>query len=207
MPYAMNTEGQPIFLISTMAMHTKNLQADSRASLLVAQPDVSGDPLAASRVTLLGRAKPVSEVDLHSARTLYLERHPNSRQWVEFEDFSFYCMDIIDVYYIGGFGVMGWVTSADYQRAQPDPLADSAPGIIAHMNKDHAGALVLLTRVATGINPEEAIMTSVDRLGFQVRVTTEKGSKVERLAFPREVRTPGEARSVLIEMVALARKK
>ena len=47
MPYAIDGIGQPILLISNMAMHTQNLQADSRASLLVAQPEASGDPLGA----------------------------------------------------------------------------------------------------------------------------------------------------------------
>ena len=175
MPYAMDTGGHPIFLISTMAMHTKNLQADSRASLLVTQPGVSGDPLAASRVTVVGNAKPVAEAELAAARAIYLERHPNSNQWVEFEDFSFYFLDVVDVYYIGGFGVMGWVPSTDYDRAQADPLLESAPGIIAHMNKDHADAIVLLTRAATGIDPQEARMTSVDRLGFQVHAKDGSG--------------------------------
>src|SRR5438046_7269417 len=54
MPYGLDDHGCPIFLISTMAMHTQNLQADARASLLVTQDAASGDPLGASRVTLLG---------------------------------------------------------------------------------------------------------------------------------------------------------
>src|SRR6202162_425470 len=54
MPYGLDARGRPLFLISTMAMHTQNLQADPRASLLVTQPDASGDPLGASRVTLIG---------------------------------------------------------------------------------------------------------------------------------------------------------
>src|SRR5580692_10566889 len=54
MPYGLGNHGRPVFLISTMAMHTQNLQADPRASLLVTQPDASGDPLGASRVTLVG---------------------------------------------------------------------------------------------------------------------------------------------------------
>jgi hypothetical protein len=53
---------------------------------------------------------------------------------VDFEDFSFYRMDVVDVYYVGGFGVMGWVSASDYDRSQPDPLADSMAGIIQHMN-------------------------------------------------------------------------
>jgi putative heme iron utilization protein len=54
MPYGLDDHGRPIFLISTMAMHTQNLQADPRASLLVTQQDTEGEPLGASRVTLLG---------------------------------------------------------------------------------------------------------------------------------------------------------
>jgi putative heme iron utilization protein len=54
MPYAADDLGRAVFFISSMAMHTQNLQQDSRASLLITQPDVSGDPLGASRLTLLG---------------------------------------------------------------------------------------------------------------------------------------------------------
>src|SRR5205823_13707054 len=50
MSYGSDSQGRPIFLISTMAMHTQNLQTDPHASLLVTQPDASGDPLGASRV-------------------------------------------------------------------------------------------------------------------------------------------------------------
>src|SRR5258707_15727994 len=48
MPYGLDSDGRPNFLISTMAMHTQNLQADPRSSLLVTQTDAGGDPLAAS---------------------------------------------------------------------------------------------------------------------------------------------------------------
>src|SRR3982074_3835117 len=121
MPYALDERGRPIFLISTMAMHTQNLQADPRASLLVTQPDASGDPLGASRVTVVGNALTIPEPEVAEARKLYLERYANSKYWVDFEDFSFYRMDALDVYYVGGFGVMGWVLASDYNLAQPDP--------------------------------------------------------------------------------------
>src|SRR6266542_728831 len=61
MPHALDERGRPIFLISTMAMHTRNLQADPRASLLVTQPETGGDPLGASRVTLVGNVLPIPE--------------------------------------------------------------------------------------------------------------------------------------------------
>ena len=46
----------------------------------------------------------------------YLKRHPQSEMWVDFGDFAFYRMDIAEPYYVGGFGVMGWVTANDYRR-------------------------------------------------------------------------------------------
>src|SRR6202163_4090992 len=119
MPYGLDDDGRPLFLISTMAMHTQNLQADPRASLLVTQPDVSGDPLGASRVTLLGNVLPIPEPEVAEPRKLYLARYANSKNWVDFEDFSFYRMDVMDVYYVGGFGVMGWVSASDYHHGQP----------------------------------------------------------------------------------------
>jgi len=71
MPYALDEHGRSIFLISTMATHTQNLQADPRASLLVTQADGDGDPLGASRVTLLGNVRPVEHSDIATVRKLY----------------------------------------------------------------------------------------------------------------------------------------
>src|ERR1700691_4169536 len=170
MPYGLDERGLPIFLISTMAMHTQNLKADARASLLVTQNDIDRDPLGSSRVTLVGNALPVSEAEVAAARKVYLRRHANSKYWVDFEDFSFYRLDVVDVYYVGGFGVMGWVPASEYVSSQPDPLADAAGEILQHMNTDHKDALVLLARVFAGIESQEAAMTSVDRLGFHVRL-------------------------------------
>ncbi|MGA7695371.1 MAG: DUF2470 domain-containing protein [Candidatus Sulfotelmatobacter sp.] len=207
MPYGLDERGRPIFLISTMAMHTQNLQADSRASLLVTQPDAGGDSLGAARVTLVGKVLPIPQPEVAEARRLYLERYANSKYWVDFEDFSFYRMDVVDVYYVGGFGVMGWVPATDYDRAQPDPLTDAAAGIVEHMNADHKDALRLLARVLAGLESEEAVMTSVDRLGFQVRLKTPEGIRGARIAFLREVSNPVEARKVLVEMVQQARQR
>jgi putative heme iron utilization protein len=190
-----------------MAMHTHNLQADSRASLLVTQPDTSGDPLGASRVTLIGNVLTIPEPEVTEARKLYLARYANSQYWVDFEDFSFYRMDVVDIYYVGGFGVMGWVSDSDYEHAQPDPLADATGEIIQHMNADHRDALILLARVFARIESQEATMTAVDRLGFHVGLKTQDGMRGARIAFLREVANPGETRKVLVEMVQQARSQ
>ena len=206
MPYGLDGHANPVFLISTMAMHTQNVQADPRSSLLVIQPDTIGDPLGASRVTLLGNILPVPASEAAEARKLYLTRYASSKSWVDFDDFSFYRMDVVDVYYVGGFGVMGWVPASEYYSAQPDPLAETATEIMRHMNADHGDALVLLARSFAGIESREVAMTSVDRLGFHVRLKTQDGTRGARIAFLREVSSPVEARKVLVEMVGQARQ-
>jgi putative heme iron utilization protein len=201
MPFALDPAGRPVFLISSMAMHTQNLVADPKCSLFFVQPSPDGNPLGAARATLIGDALPVPAADLPAAREVYVARHSNSSYWVDFPDFSFYRLQPADLYYVGGFGVMGWVDVKDYQAASPDPLATFAPGILAHMNADHANSLILLAFAHAGFNATEAAMTSVDRLGFTLRLKTAEGMKGTRINFPCEVRTPQETRKVLVGMV------
>src|ERR1700720_3875749 len=51
---ATDVDGSPLILVSRLATHTANLEADSRASVLVAAAG-KGDPLAHPRLTVLGR--------------------------------------------------------------------------------------------------------------------------------------------------------
>jgi putative heme iron utilization protein len=182
MPYGLDDHGRPIFLISTMAMHTQNLQADPRASLLVTQEGTDGEPLGASRVTLVGNVLPAPDAEVVEARKLYLARHSNSKYWVDFEDFSFYRMNVMDVYYVSGFGVMGWVSASEYDRSQPDPLADSMGEIIQHMNADHKDALVLLAREFARIESQEATIVALKSL--QANYETLRGAHAEMLSLP-----------------------
>jgi heme iron utilization protein len=202
MPYAIDEFGRPLFFVSTMAMHTQNLSDDPRASLLVLQPDITGDPLGAARLTLIGRAV---ETPREEVEEVYLARHQEAKYWKDFTDFSYFRLEVAGVYFIGGFGVMGWVTEPEYREAAPDPLAQAARGIIEHMNADHADALVRIANHFGGESAEEASMTAVDRLGFHVRLKSGDRVHGARLAFPREVRSADEARQVFIEMVRAAR--
>lgn len=205
--YSMDELGRPSFLISTMAMHTQNLLADPRASLLVTQPGWADDPLAGARVTLVGNAVRVSEDETATLRDAYLARHENARHWVDYDDFAFYRLDVVDAYWVGGFGEMGWVSADDYGAARPDPLADAAPGIIAHMNKDHADALVLYCRAFANLAADEATMTAVDRLGFRVRARIGDRMQGVRINFTREAHTTDATRVVLVEMLRDARAR
>ena len=109
------------------------------------------------------------------------------------------------MYFIGGFGVMGWVSAEDYGTALPDPLAEAAPGIIQHINADHADALRLIARRFAGEAPDEASMTAVDRLGFHLRLRSGDRIYGRRVAFLQEVKSSEAARIAFTEMLQQAR--
>lgn len=205
MPYAIDGAGRPLLLISSMAVHTQNLEADGRASLLVTQAGWGGDPLAAGRVTLLGRAARVPEAEVATVRPLYLARQERAASWVGFADFRFWRLEVSDIYFVGGFAAMDWITPAAYGAAAPDPLADDAAAIIEHMNRDHADALGLYARVLALTDADEAVLTSVDRLGFKLHVRAGERRHSVRIAFPREVGTAAEARDAFIDLLRRAR--
>lgn len=207
MPYALNDAGKPLFLVSAMAMHTKNLQADPHASLFVTTPEAQGDPLGAGRMTLIGNAKPVPEGEIAAARAAYLSRHENASYYVDFADFSFWILHPVDLYFVGGFGVMGWVDHSDFEQAVPDPLAEAAPGILEHMNKDHASAMIDIARHEKGVTASEAKMTAVDRLGFHLRLKTPERVRSVRIGFSDEVHNADECRQALVAMVKHARSE
>jgi heme oxygenase (biliverdin-IX-beta and delta-forming) len=206
MPYALDEAGQPLVLISALAMHTQNLVGDARASLLVVEPSATEDALAAGRVTLMGDGARVAPGEQAAARAAYLARHPGAASWVDFEDFAFWRLIVLDVYFVGGFGAMDWLPAPDYAAARPDPLADAATGILEHMNRDHADALLTFARSLAREEAEEARMAAVDRLGFKLRLRN--GSRLSscRIAFPREVTNGTQCREVLIEMLSECRR-
>jgi heme oxygenase (biliverdin-IX-beta and delta-forming) len=102
---------------------------------------------------------------------------------------------------------MGWVTASEYSQAQSDPLVDHKSGIIQHMNADHQDALILLAKRFAGIEAQEAEMTSVDRLGFHLRLKAQDGVHGARIGFLREVTNPTQTREVFVEMVQQARQE
>ena len=115
--YACDETGQPVFLLSGLAVHTKNLAADARASLIVFAQDAEQDVLGSARVTLMGVLRQVEESNDAAVRARYLDKHPQAAQWVDFGDFAFFRMEVADIYFVGGFGEMGWVGGADFRTA------------------------------------------------------------------------------------------
>lgn len=196
----------PIFLISGLAEHTRNLERDPRASLLVAESG-SADPLASGRVTILGPCTRVGE-DGGRARAAFFAAHPNATYYADFGDFAFWKLHVEHVRYIGGYGRMSWISEADWRAAEPDPLAPSAAGMVAHMNADHADALLLYCKTfCRGTEITSATMTGIDRYGFEMSATTPDGPRPLRLAFGNPVSTPEEVRASLISLLKDARSR
>lgn len=205
MPYGLDAQGQPVFLISTMAMHTQNLLGDPRASLLVTPPESRTDPLGAARVTLMGSVTKVPKEDNAEVRAGYLERHGNASYWVDFQDFGFFRMAITEIYFVGGFGSMGWVMPADYVQSAVDPLADEAANLIRELNSEHAETLLLLARALGDVDAQQATVTALDRFGFHLRFTTPGRMQGGRVAFTGPVRNASEVRAGLAGLAAQAK--
>src|SRR5437660_1665108 len=110
--------------------------------------------------------------------------------------------------YLGRTGTLATLSRrppGHYAAVRPDPLADAAAGIVEHMNRDHADALVEYARHFAGEPADDATMVAVDRLGFKLRLRRGQRLSSARIAFPREVTTAAQSREVLIAMLQQAR--
>ena len=203
--YVADAGGAPVVLISDMAEHTRNARGDERASVLVSDeaPD-TGDPLAASRLTLVGRLRPLAPPG--PVRQLYLEAHPYAASYVGFGDFGFWRLEVEACRYVGGFGRMSWVDATAYAGAEADPLAPAAAGIVAHMNDDHAEAnLAYVQRLAGLADATGATMVGIDRHGVTLQAVTPDGPRLARVAFPEPLQTPDQARPAIVALLRTAR--
>jgi heme iron utilization protein len=204
---AIDGAGRPLFLLSELAEHTGNLHARAEASVLVTEPLGTHDqPLALGRVTLLGPCARVSPAEVAGVRERFLEQQPNASYYVDFDDFAFYRLEPLALRYVGGFGRMSWVAAEEYSAAEPDPLASNAPGILKHMNDDHADAVLAYARGLAGIvDATSATLTAVDRYGFELAAGTPEGPRATRLAFDAPVATADDVRTAMVALVKRAR--
>jgi heme iron utilization protein len=200
--YALH-DGDPVFLVSQLAEHTKNLNACERASLLVAEAG-PGNPLALGRVTLVGRCAQIPAADREAVKAVFLAKHPSAKFYVDFKDFAFFKLSVETARYIGGFGRMSWLESNAWSNASPDPIAPFAAGIIEHMNQDHADIMVLYCQqMSQAVDTTEAQLVGVDRYGFEMSALTAEGPRPIRLPFSKPVSNADEVRH---ELVALAKQ-
>lgn len=195
-PFVFDHTGRPVILISEIAEHTKNIDADPRVSLIV-QP-YSTDMQTTGRVTVIGRAERLAEKDSLGPR--YLRYFPQAEAYFAMHDFHFYRIDPVKVRWIGGFGRIFWVDPEAW-LADPGTLASDEAGILAHMNADHADTLHDCCRHFHDVDPTEVRMIGIDPDGFDVRAD----DRLLRFGFATPVTDAGTARTVLIDMARQCR--
>ncbi|MBP8301353.1 MAG: DUF2470 domain-containing protein [Planctomycetes bacterium] len=205
-PYAVLPSGDPVVFLSDIAEHTKNLQTDARASVFVADPAARDRPQAGARLSMLVRARLPEGQEEAAAEAAYFARFPQAAAMRSAHGFRVWILEVDTIRWIAGFGEMGWIDRADWSGAE-DPLAAHAPGILEHMNIDHADATVAMVLHLAGIQATEAAVTALDREGFDARAVDAEGRTHEvRLPFPAPVRNAEDVRKAVIGMVAAARK-
>jgi putative heme iron utilization protein len=196
---ATDPSGAPLLLLSKLALHTKNILADSRMSLMLDERK-EGDPLEGARVMLMGKAA-VSAAD--AARTAYLRRHPEAEMFAGFTDFAFYRMEIGAAHLVAGFGRIVDLTAQDVltDTAGAEALLAAEEGAIAHMNADHADACRLYATKLLGGADGDWTCVGIDPEGIELQ----QGRTALRLSFPQRVTGPGPLRAVLKDFAEQAR--
>jgi putative heme iron utilization protein len=192
-------DGAPLVLISKLAIHTKNVMADSRVSLMLDERK-EGDPLEGARVMLMGRAV-VSTDD--NDRRRYLARQPEAAMFAGFPDFAVYRIEIAAAHLVAGFGRIVDLKPGDIlvDVAGADDLLAAEQGAVDHMNEDHADACRLYATKLLGAPDGGWRCAGLDPEGLELQ----NGRVALRLPFPQRVNGPGPLRAVLVKMAEEAR--
>jgi heme iron utilization protein len=207
-PFGLDSRARPVLCVSQLAEHTRNLEADPRASLLVSPSVAPGaDPLAAMRLTLVGRVERVPGDEAAAARKAHLTGNPHAAGYIDFGDFGLWRLEVESLRFVGGYGRMSWIDLDAWRSATPDPVAPVAEDAVAHLNADHADACLAMAR-ELGRRPDavEARVTGLDRYGLDLRVTGTRGVGRVRLGFDRPLASSGEVRAATGALVRRARE-
>ena len=116
MPYSLDSKGQPVVLISDLAVHTKNIKRDPKSSIFVMK---DREDFNSARATLVGKFVKVPEKELETTGKHYFKDFPQAKIYSQFHDFNFYRLEVTDIYYVGGFGPkpIEWLDMDKYKEA------------------------------------------------------------------------------------------
>ena len=192
-------DGAPLLLISKLAIHTQNILADPRVSLMIDERK-EGDPLQGARVMLMGTVATTDDPDV---RRRYLTRQPEAEMFAGFADFAFYKMNLKGVHLVAGFGRIVDLKPQEVLTATDDAaeLVAAEPDILAHMNADHADTCRLYASKLLGAPEGDWRCVGCDPEGLELQLER----TALRLPFPQRVRAPGVLRQVLKQMADEAR--
>jgi putative heme iron utilization protein len=199
---ASHPDGSPILLISRLALHTQNILADARVSLMLDER-AAGDPLEGARIMLAGRAEEAGPDEL--LRRRYLNAHPSAGAFVDFKDFSFFRIRPTGAHLVAGFGRIVDLKPEQFLTDISDAgaLLEAEQGAVEHMNADHRDAVGLYATRLLGAEAADWNCTGCDPDGMDLRA----GTATLRLDFPERVTSPGELRKMLVRLAGEARGK
>lgn len=200
--YACDHDASPIFLFSRLADHTRNLDTEPRASLLVEAASGRPNPQAGPRLGLVGRVAPRDEPHL---RARFLARHPGAAQYAGFADFRIYAMTVEKAHWVGGFARAQWLPARRLMtpEAAAAALAAAEDGVVRHMNEDHGEALDLYARVLLRRRSSGWRLAGADADGLDLI----RAGRTARLDFPQPVADAAAMRDVLVGLAADARAR
>ncbi|RVX03713.1 hypothetical protein CK203_023094 [Vitis vinifera] len=198
--FAPDSMGHPIFSFSPLAIHTRNLLADPRCTLVVQIPGWSG--LSNARVTIFGDVFPLPEHQQEWAHKQYIAKHLQgpSQQWGNF--YYFRMQNISDIYFIGGFGTVAWVDVKEYEALQPDKIAvDGGEQNLKELNAIFSKPLKELLSMEAEI--DDAALISIDSKGTDIRVRQGAQFNIQRIPFEEghAVETLEEAKAALWKLI------
>jgi putative heme iron utilization protein len=201
---ASDWDGSPILLISRLALHTRNILADPRVSLMLDER-AEGDPLEGARIMLAGRAEQAGGADQLILRRRYLNAHPPAEVFVNFKDFSFFRIRPAAAHLVAGFGRIVDLTPGQFLTdiSDADALLEAEQGAIEHMNADHREAMNLYATKLLGAEDADWRCTGCDPDGIDMQADM----KTLRLEFPERVTDGTALRKMLVKLVAEARDK
>lgn len=190
---ATDVDGAPIILVSSLAWHTRNLVADGRASLLVAEPAPEGDALTGARVTFIGRFRPADNPRL---RRRYLAHHPEAEPYANFGDFGFWRLESEQIHAIAGFGRIETLSVGEV-FPEATEMADLETRAVEHMNSDHGGAAQRLVTELLAAPAGNWQVAAIDPDGASLTC----GERSLRLEFPAPVFDPESLSRGLAELL------
>jgi putative heme iron utilization protein len=198
---ASHPDGSPILLISSLALHTRNLLGDARLSLMLDER-AEGDPLEGSRIMLAGLAERAGGDDAISRRR-YVNAHPSSEVFVNFKDFSFFRIRLTGAHLVAGFGRIVDLQPEQFLTdiSNAASLLEAEQGAVDHMNADHREAMDLYATKLLGAKSADWRCTGCDPEGIDLQADT----ATLRLDFPRRIVTPAALRQVLKQLADQAR--
>ncbi len=201
---ASHPDGSPILLISRLAVHTQNILADDRISLMLDERG-PGDPLEGARIMLSGRAEVADNDNRELLRRRYLNAHPSAEAYADFGDFAFFRIRPAGTHLVAGFGRILDLQPKQFLTDVSDAAAliEAEQGAIEHMNADHREAMNLYATKLLGADAADWRCTGCDPEGMDMQA--ERATL--RLDFPARVSGPGDLRKMLVQLVNEARAK